>query len=45
MIQNGNMADARRKTVLEDRKEIVEHCIAHRKDYKGTAALYEVSYS
>ena len=39
------MADARRKTTLEERKEITEHCIAHGKDYKGTAALYDVSYS
>ena len=39
------MADARRKTTLEERKEITEHCIAHDKDYKGTAALYDVSYS
>jgi len=39
------MADARRKTALEERKEITEYCIAHGKDYKGTAALYDVSYS
>ena len=39
------MADARRKTTLEERKEITEYCIAHNKDYKGTAALYAVSYS
>lgn len=39
------MADARRKTTLEERKEITEYCIAHDKDYKGTAALYDVSYS
>jgi transposase len=39
------MADARRKTTLEERKEITEYCIAHGKDYKGTAALYNVSYS
>jgi transposase-like protein len=39
------MADARRKTMLEERKEITEYCIAHGKDYKGTAALYDVSYS
>ena len=24
---------------------ITEYCIAHGKDYKGTAALYDVSYS
>ena len=39
------MADARRKTTLEERKEITEYCIAHGKDYKGTAVLYDVSYS
>ena len=39
------MADARRKTTLEERKEITEYCIAHGKDYKGTAILYDVSYS
>jgi transposase-like protein len=39
------MADARRKTTLEERKEITEYCITHNKDYKGTAALYDVSYS
>ena len=39
------MANARRKTTLEERKEITEYCIAHGKDYKGTAALYDVSYS
>ena len=39
------MADAKRKTTLEERKEITEYCIAHDKDYKGTAALYDVSYS
>ncbi len=39
------MADARRKTTQEERKEITEYCIGHGKDYKGTAALYGVSYS
>ena len=39
------MADARRKTTLEERKEITEYCIAHGKDYKGTAILYDISYS
>ena len=28
------MADARRKTTLEERKEITEYCIAHGKDYR-----------
>jgi transposase-like protein len=39
------MADARRKTTLEERKEITEYCISHNKDYKGTAARFAVSYS
>lgn len=39
------MAGARRKTTLEERKEITEYCIAHDMNYKGTAALYKVSYN
>jgi len=39
------MASARRKTTLDERKVIAEYCIAHDKDYKGTATLYSVSYS
>ena len=39
------MAEARRKTTLAERKEIVEYCIAHDRDYKRTASLYDVSYS
>ncbi len=39
------MAGARRKTTQKERKEITEYCIAHGKDYKSTAALYDVSYS
>ncbi|MBH1942598.1 helix-turn-helix domain-containing protein [Mobilitalea sibirica] len=39
------MADARRKTTIEERKEIVEYCIKHNRDLKGTASIYEVSYS
>lgn len=39
------MASAKRKTTLDERKVIAEYCIAHDKDYKGTAALYSVSYS
>lgn len=39
------MAEARRKTTSEERKEIVAYCIEHNRDYKGTAALYDVSYS
>ena len=39
------MAEAKRKTTFEERKEIVEYCLSHEKDYKGTASLYDVSYS
>ena len=39
------MAEARRKTTLAERRDIVEYCIAHDRDYKGTASLYDVSYS
>ena len=40
-----DMADARRKTTLEERKEIVEYCIAHDRNYKDAASKYGVSYS
>ena len=39
------MADARRKTTIEERREIVKYCIEHGRDYKGTAATYDVSYT
>lgn len=39
------MAEAKRKTTLEERKEIVEYCVNHNRNYKDTAALYDVSYS
>ncbi len=39
------MAESRRKTTLEERKEIVKYCLSHEKDYKNTAAHYNVSYS
>jgi transposase-like protein len=39
------MADARRKTTIEERKGIVEYCLKHNRDYKGTADIYAVSYS
>ena len=39
------MAEARRKTAIEERREIVEYCLSHNRDYKGTASLYDVSYS
>ena len=35
----------RKKTTKEERQEIVTYCLGHGKDYKGTAAKYEVSYS
>ena len=34
-----------KKTTKEERQEIVTYCLEHGKDYKGTAAKYEVSYS
>jgi transposase-like protein len=39
------MAEARRKTTIDERKEIVKYCIEHDRDYKGTAAIYKVSYT
>lgn len=39
------MAEARRKTTLEERIEIVKACIESGKDYSGTAHKYNVSYS
>ena len=39
------MAGARRKTSLSERKEIVEYCLLHGKNYKDTAVRYDVSYS
>ena len=39
------MAGARKKTSLSERKEIVEYCLSHGKNYKDTAARYDVSYS
>ena len=39
------MADARRKTTIEERKEIVKYCIEHGRNYKDTASIYDVSYS
>lgn len=39
------MAEARRKTSIEERKKIVESCITHNRDYKGTASLFDISYS
>ena len=39
------MAEARRKTTFEERKEIVEYCINHNRDYKNTAEKFNVSYN
>lgn len=39
------MAEAKRKTTIEERKEIVNYCINNNYDYKGTASIYDVSYS
>ena len=39
------MAESRRKTTIEERKEIVEYCIKHNRNYKETASRYDVSYS
>ena len=39
------MAESRRKTTIEERKEIVEYCINHNRNYKEAASLYGVSYS
>lgn len=39
------MAEARRKTTLEEPKEIVDYCINHNRDYKNTAAKLDVCYN
>lgn len=39
------MAEARRKTTIEERKEIVAYCIKYNHNYKNTAEKYDVSYS
>ena len=39
------MAEARRNATFEERKEIVDYCIKHNRDYKNTAAKYGVSYN
>lgn len=33
-----------RKTTVEERIQIVDHCLKHRKNYQATAETYEVSY-
>jgi transposase-like protein len=35
----------RKKTTVEERKQMVDYCLEHNKDYKGTASTYGVSYS
>ena len=37
--------EAGRKTTFEERKEIVNYCISHNRDYKNTPAKHGVSYS
>ena len=39
------MAEARRKTTINEREEIVEYCISHKSNYKETAVKFDVSYS
>lgn len=39
------IAEARRKTTIDERMEIVQYCIEHDRNYKDTASLYDVSYS
>ena len=39
------MAETQRRTTLEEQKEIVDYCINHNRDYKNTAAKYDVSYN
>ncbi|WP_370750900.1 helix-turn-helix domain-containing protein [Eubacterium sp.] len=33
------------KQHMEERKEIVDYCIEHNRDYKGAASKFDVSYS
>lgn len=39
------MAEARRKTTLDERKKIVKYCIEYGNDYKNTASTFDVSYN
>ena len=39
------MRDRNRKTTLEERIEIVNYCLAHDKNYKEAAELFDVSYT
>ena len=46
MFRKGrSMAELEEKQTVAERKEIVEYCIKHNHDYKGTAGIYNVSYS
>lgn len=44
MILSRGFIDRIRKTTLEERIEIVNYCLEHDKNYKGTAELFDVSY-
>ena len=37
------MVNSRRKTTIEERKEIVKYCIEHNRNYKEAASLYDYS--
>ena len=39
------MAEARRKTTIEERKKIVKYCLEHNRNYKETASIHNVSYN
>ncbi len=39
------MAEARKRTTFEERREIVSYCINHNRNYKDTAVKFDVSYS
>lgn len=45
MFLNGRSIWRKQKNAIEERKTIVEYCLSHDRDYKGTASLYDVSYS
>ena len=39
------MAESKRKTTIDERKEIVEYCIAHNYNYSNTAAISHIGLS
>ena len=43
--QGGYMAEARRKTTFEERKEIVSYCISHSRNYKDAATSPEENFT